>query len=191
MLFVRLFFFSSFSTSYYLYFSFLVLYVPQRAELGVSFQMAALMIALFIGSWLPYALVASFSIVGLNHLVTPYAAELPVMLAKASAIWNPIVYALKHPRYRLALAEYLPENIKACCYRGLGSDSKTSSTRKTDDIQQQQQPAEPAVQPAADIEHVEIHHQIPDAVAAAGEPGGIDSTDNRDEDVDIMWLIMY
>jgi len=129
------------------------------------------MIALFIISWLPYALVASFSIVGLNHLVTPYVAELPVMLAKASAIWNPIVYALKHPRYRWALAEYLHEDIKACCCRGLDTASKSSSMRRSDDIQKRQ-PADPAVvmQPAADIEDVEIHvhHQIPDAVAAAG-----------------------
>ena len=71
--------------------------------------MAALMIALFIGSWLPYCLVAMFGIVGLSDLVTPYSAELPVMLAKASAIWNPIVYALKHSRYRSALAERLPK----------------------------------------------------------------------------------
>ena len=43
--------------------------------------------------------------------------------------------------------------------------------RRSDDIQKRQ-PADPAVvmQPAADIEDVEIHvhHQIPDAVAAAG-----------------------
>ena len=70
------------------------------------------MITLFIVSWLPYALVATFGFVGLTHLVTPYSAELPVMLAKASAIWNPIVYALKHPRYRSAVAEYLPSSIK-------------------------------------------------------------------------------
>jgi len=36
------------------------------------FQMAALMIGLFIGSWLPYALITFFSVVGFSHLVTPY-----------------------------------------------------------------------------------------------------------------------
>ena len=35
-----------------------------------------------------------FGIVGLGELVTPYSAELPVMLAKASAIWTRVVHGL-------------------------------------------------------------------------------------------------
>ena len=158
----------------YVYFSFIV-------HMCVSFQMAALMIALFIGSWLPYALVASFSIVGLNHLVTPYVAELPVMLAKASAIWNPIVYALKHPRYRSMLAEYLPENIKACCCRRY--DGKSSSIHRSE-TQKRQIPATIAKQVARDNELIEMHHHI----AAADAAGGGHSNDNCCDDVDIAYM---
>ena len=89
------------------------------------------MIILFVGSWLPYALVATFGFVGLGQLVTPYTAEIPVMLAKASAIWNPIVYALMHPRYRSTLAGYLPQCLKARCCGSVEGDSKTSSTRRS------------------------------------------------------------
>jgi hypothetical protein len=67
-------------------------------------QILAIMVCLFIVSWLPYALIAQFGILGLSNLVTPYTAEIPVLLAKSSAVWNPIVYALtgwsKIYRYR-------------------------------------------------------------------------------------------
>jgi hypothetical protein len=76
----------------------------------VIWQIAAIMIGLFIVSWLPYALIAQFGITGLDNLVTPYSTEIPVIVAKASAIWNPIVYALTHPRYRVALCDIFP-----CC----------------------------------------------------------------------------
>jgi len=52
------------------------------------------MVVLYIVSWLPYTIVALFGILGLSDLVTPYSAEIPVLLAKTSAVWNPIVYAL-------------------------------------------------------------------------------------------------
>ena len=145
-------------------------------------QMAALMIALFIGSWLPYALVATFGIVGLDQLVTPYSAELPVMLAKASAIWNPIVYALKHPRYRLALAERLPQWVRAKCCRCAQGDSQTSSTTRRSCVSQSQKPsAEPiAAQSTEDRVDLQVRQQIPAIVAASDDGGG--------NDTDVMWL---
>jgi len=128
--------------------------------------MAALMILLFIVSWLPYCLIAMFGIVGLGHLVTPYSAELPVMLAKASAMWNPILFALKHPRYRSALAGYLPEIVTQCCRLG-EPGSRTSSIRRSFATQKHQTAA-----PAVAMELVQIRHQIPAAAAAAGGGGG-------------------
>jgi len=142
--------------------------------------MAALMIVLFIGSWLPYCLVAMFGIVGLGQLVTPYSAELPVMLAKASAIWNPIVYALKHPRYRSALAGYLPKVVVEWCHLGTELSIKSSSTRKTYDTQKPATTAPPAAaaaaaaagvalhEAAAGVDDIEIGRQIP-AVAVTGD----------------------
>jgi len=52
------------------------------------------MVVLYIVSWLPYTIIALFGILGLSDLVTPYTAEIPVLLAKTSAVWNPIVYAM-------------------------------------------------------------------------------------------------
>ena len=71
-------------------------------------KVAAGTISLFIISWLPYALVAMMGVLGQRQFVTPYTCQVPVMCAKASAMWNPIVYALSHPRFRAALEENIP-----------------------------------------------------------------------------------
>jgi r-opsin len=73
------------------------------------------MITLFVLSWLPYTIVAQLGITGHQDYVTPYVAEFPVMLAKSSAVWNPIVYSLTHPRYKAALAARLPASLRSLC----------------------------------------------------------------------------
>jgi len=134
--------------------------------------MAALMIALFIGSWLPYALVATFGIVGLDQLVTPYSAELPVMLAKASAIWNPIVYALKHPRYRSILATYLPKSVMARCCRVAEGDAENSVTRRSFKSRYQAR-QRVVVQEMRDRVDVQIGQQVRAADAAENDGRGV------------------
>lgn len=54
----------------------------------------------FLLSWTPYATVALIGQFGPAELVTPYVSEIPVMFAKASAMHNPVIYALSHPRFR-------------------------------------------------------------------------------------------
>ncbi len=50
----------------------------------------------FLLSWVPYAIVAAFGLVKPHSemFVTPLLSEIPVMFAKASAFWNPLIYAL-------------------------------------------------------------------------------------------------
>jgi len=51
--------------------------------------------------------------------------------------WNPIVYALKHPRYRAALADYLPRvgRVADCLHLTSESDSRTPSIHEPDRYQ--------------------------------------------------------
>lgn len=35
-----------------------------------------------------------------GHVLTPYVNSVPAVIAKASAIYNPIIYAITHPKYR-------------------------------------------------------------------------------------------
>lgn len=41
-------------------------------------------------------------------MLTPYMNSVPAIIAKASAIHNPIVYAITHPKYRQAIGKYVP-----------------------------------------------------------------------------------
>lgn len=65
-------------------------------------------ILLFIISWSPYSAVALTATAGYAHLLTPYMNSVPAVIAKASAIHNPIIYAITHPKYRAAIGRYIP-----------------------------------------------------------------------------------
>ena len=63
-------------------------------------KVAAGTISLFVISWAGYVVFAIAGINGRDDLVTPYTTQIPVMLAKTSATWNPFLYALTHPKFR-------------------------------------------------------------------------------------------
>nr|XP_044993707.1 melanopsin [Jaculus jaculus] len=71
-------------------------------------KVALLVILLFVLSWAPYSTVALVAFSGYAHVLTPYMNSVPAVIAKASAIHNPIVYAITHPKYRMAIAQHLP-----------------------------------------------------------------------------------
>uniref|UniRef100_A0A3Q1BAD3 G-protein coupled receptors family 1 profile domain-containing protein n=1 Tax=Amphiprion ocellaris TaxID=80972 RepID=A0A3Q1BAD3_AMPOC len=60
-------------------------------------------IVLFVVSWSPYSAVALTATAGYAHLLTPYMNSVPAVVAKASAIHNPIIYAITHPKYCAAI----------------------------------------------------------------------------------------
>ncbi|XP_060066760.1 rhodopsin, GQ-coupled-like [Ylistrum balloti] len=84
-----------------------------KAEMKIA-KIALMLVSLFILSWSPYATIALVAQFGSADFVTPLMCELPVLLAKTSAMHNPLVYALSHPRFRAALAEKAP-CFMACC----------------------------------------------------------------------------
>ncbi|XP_076787602.1 melanopsin isoform X2 [Arvicanthis niloticus] len=71
-------------------------------------KVALIVILLFVLSWAPYATVALVAFAGYSHNLTPYMSSVPAVIAKASAIHNPIIYAITHPKYRVAIAQHLP-----------------------------------------------------------------------------------
>ncbi|KAJ7403079.1 Melanopsin-A [Pitangus sulphuratus] len=66
-------------------------------------KIALIVILLFVISWSPYSVVALVAFSGYSHALTPYMNSIPAVIAKASVIHNPIVYAITHPKYRTAL----------------------------------------------------------------------------------------
>ncbi|RUS81783.1 hypothetical protein EGW08_010475, partial [Elysia chlorotica] len=71
----------------------------KKSEIKTA-RIAMTIIITFLLSWTPYATVALIAQFGPQELITPYVSELPVMFAKASAMHNPLIYALSHPKFR-------------------------------------------------------------------------------------------
>uniref|UniRef100_A0A3Q3WM96 G-protein coupled receptors family 1 profile domain-containing protein n=1 Tax=Mola mola TaxID=94237 RepID=A0A3Q3WM96_MOLML len=109
-------------------------------------KIALIVILLYVISWSPYSSVALTAFAGYADMLTPYMNSVPAVIAKASAIHNPIIYAITHPKYRLALAKYIPCLGVLLCVRQRDLRSTSSSfvstrrstvTSQTSDISSQ------------------------------------------------------
>ena len=67
-------------------------------------------IAAFVLSWSPYCFVSIIATIRGTNTLTPGEAEVPDLLAKASVIYNPIVYTAMNNRFRASLLRMIP-----CC----------------------------------------------------------------------------
>ncbi|XP_005945893.1 melanopsin-A isoform X1 [Astatotilapia calliptera] len=109
-------------------------------------KIALIVILLYVISWSPYSTVALTAFAGYADMLTPYMNSVPAIIAKASAIHNPIIYAITHPKYRIALAKYIPCLGVLLCVRPRDIRSTSSSfvstrrstvTSQTSDISSQ------------------------------------------------------
>lgn len=70
-------------------------------------KVALTTITLWFMAWTPY-LIINFSGVFETTNISPLATIWGSLFAKANAVYNPIVYALSHPKYRQALVRKFP-----------------------------------------------------------------------------------
>ncbi|XP_067345229.1 melanopsin-A-like isoform X1 [Channa argus] len=89
-------------------------------------KIALIIILLFVISWAPYSCAALTAFAGYADMLTPYMNSVPAVIAKASAIHNPIVYAITHPKYRSALGRYVPYLGVLLCVAGRDRFSSSS-----------------------------------------------------------------
>ncbi|XP_075935097.1 melanopsin-A-like [Anarhichas minor] len=94
-------------------------------------KIALIVILLYVVSWSPYSAVALTAFAGYADMLTPYMNSVPAIIAKASAIHNPIIYAITHPKYRIALAKYIPCLGILLCVRPRDIHSTSSSFMST------------------------------------------------------------
>uniref|UniRef100_A0A3P8U5Y0 Opsin 4 n=1 Tax=Amphiprion percula TaxID=161767 RepID=A0A3P8U5Y0_AMPPE len=96
-------------------------------------KIALIVILLFVISWAPYSCAALTAFAGYADLLTPYMNSVPAVIAKASAIHNPIIYAITHPKYRSAISRYIPYLGVLLCMTGRDrfSSSSFQSTRRS------------------------------------------------------------
>ena len=79
----------------------------QSAEIRIA-KVALTNVSIWLICWTPYAIVVAIGVSGDPMLVTPLVSALPALFAKAGSTYNPLVYALSHPRYRAALRKHMP-----------------------------------------------------------------------------------
>uniref|UniRef100_A0A0P5V7C4 Class a rhodopsin g-protein coupled receptor gprop1 n=1 Tax=Daphnia magna TaxID=35525 RepID=A0A0P5V7C4_9CRUS len=104
----------------------------QSAEIRVA-KVAMINISLWVIMWTPYAAIVLQGAVGNQEKITPLVTILPALIAKCASIANPIIYAISHPKYRLALQAELPWfciNEKPST-GGRGEDSQSTATSNT------------------------------------------------------------
>ncbi|XP_043917871.1 melanopsin-B-like [Protopterus annectens] len=68
-------------------------------------KIAFIAIIVFVLSWSPYACITLIAWAGHAHILTPYSKSVPAVIAKASAIYNPIIYGITHPKFRSAICK--------------------------------------------------------------------------------------
>ncbi|XP_059469045.1 rhodopsin-like [Neocloeon triangulifer] len=65
------------------------------------------LVVCFLISWTPYSIVSCIGQFGNLSLVTPWSVTMSALFAKASVVYNPIIYGLSHPHFRSSIKTYL------------------------------------------------------------------------------------
>jgi len=82
----------------------------ESAEMRVA-KTACINVTLWLICWTPYCAITVQGLFFDQTSITPLTTMLPALLAKSLSTYNPMVYALSHPRFRVAMQE----NIPCCC----------------------------------------------------------------------------
>uniref|UniRef100_A0AAV2MQD4 G-protein coupled receptors family 1 profile domain-containing protein n=1 Tax=Knipowitschia caucasica TaxID=637954 RepID=A0AAV2MQD4_KNICA len=87
-------------------------------------KIAFVVIVVYVLSWSPYACVTMISWAGYANILSPYSKAVPAIIAKASTIYNPFIYAIIHNKYRTTLSEKVP--CLRCLAPGPRKDTSSS-----------------------------------------------------------------
>lgn len=102
------------------------LQAQRRKYQNKSILMTAVTIGAFLLSWSPYALVSLTATVKGHHVMTSGESEIPELMAKASVIYNPIIYTFINDKFRHTLWGILSGNRGIVLPRGRsGSEEPT------------------------------------------------------------------
>ncbi|XP_066941486.1 rhodopsin-like [Macrobrachium rosenbergii] len=93
-------------------------------------KVALTTVSLWFIAWTPYCII---NIAGMHYksIVTPLFSIWGSVFAKANAVYNPIVYAISHPKYRAAMEKKLP--CLACTTERDEESTTVSETTSTNE----------------------------------------------------------
>lgn len=69
--------------------------------------MTATNVTAFMLSWAPYCFVSLAAVLTKDYVIADWEAEIPELLAKASVIYNPVIYTIMNSRFRATLFHIL------------------------------------------------------------------------------------
>merc|ERR1712002_1191182 len=98
--------------------------IKQSAEVRIA-KVAVANVFLWLLTWTPYAYVVMTGLFGDQEKVTPLVSALPGLICKTASVYNPMMFAISHPKFRLALQEAWPW---FCVHEPKDDDSKSSKT---------------------------------------------------------------
>jgi r-opsin len=76
---------------------------PDQQQLSAecrAAKVAILNVTLWIVAWSPFMIINMMGVWGDPSFINPVISELPILFAKTSCCWNPIIYALSHPKLK-------------------------------------------------------------------------------------------
>jgi len=85
-------------------------------------KVALMNVSLWFIAWTPYLLI-NFAGMTAPHLITPLFTIWGSLFAKCNAVYNPIIYAISHPKYKTALQTKIP------CLACTGEEQYTSDSQ--------------------------------------------------------------
>jgi len=93
-------------------------------------KVALMNVSLWFMAWTPYLIINLSGVSGRKDLITPLFTIWGSVFAKMNAIYNPIIYAISHPKYKAALEQKIP--CLSCAsepqYVSSGSDNESTGT---------------------------------------------------------------
>ena len=79
----------------------------QRSSEMKLVRITAMSVIAFILSWAPYCFVSLVAVFTRKHVIALWEAEIPELLAKASVVYNPVIYTIMNSRFRATLLRIL------------------------------------------------------------------------------------
>ncbi|CAH3149580.1 unnamed protein product, partial [Porites evermanni] len=109
------------------------LQAQRRKYQNKSILMTAVTIGAFLLSWSPYALVSLTATVKGHHVMTSGESEIPELMAKASVIYNPIIYTFINDKFRHTLWGILSGNRGIVLPRGRSEEEQEQEEEEESD----------------------------------------------------------
>ncbi|RWS24862.1 ocellar opsin-like protein [Leptotrombidium deliense] len=102
----------------------------ESAEIRLA-KVAMMTVGLWFLAWTPYLTIAWTGILTNGDYLTPLATIWGAVFAKAAACYNPIVYAISHPKYKQALYKKFPSLVCGTVEKEYTGDTRSEMSVTT------------------------------------------------------------